>query len=60
MSVISSSFGAVRLTKKDAEKFKSQVKYGRVKQAAVDSCARGKDAADQYVTQGFAVLTKRA
>jgi hypothetical protein len=60
MSVSSSTFGAVRLTDKDARKFKDQVKYGRAKKAAVESCARGKDAAAQYINQGFAVLKKRA
>lgn len=59
MSVSSSTFGAVRLTKSDARKFRDQVTYGRPKQAAVDACARGKKAASDYVTNGFAVLKKR-
>jgi hypothetical protein len=60
MSVASSTFGAVRLTDEDARKFKDQMTYGRAKKAAVESCARGKAAAAQYVTEGFAVLKKRA
>jgi len=59
MSVSSSTFGAVRLTKKDARKFEDQVKYGRPKKAAVDACARGKEAAAEYVSKGFVAL-KRA
>ena len=58
MSVVSSTFGAVRLTKKDAQKFTDQVTYGRAKKAAVEACARGKDAAAEYVTRGFAALKR--
>jgi hypothetical protein len=60
MSVNSSTFGAVRLTNKDARKFQDQVTYGRVKKAAVDSCARGKNSAAEYVTKGFAALKRFA
>jgi hypothetical protein len=58
MSVTSSTFGAVRLTKKDAQKFKDQVKYGRPKKAAVAACARGKEAAAEYVSKGFVALKR--
>lgn len=60
MSVSSSTFGAVRLTKDDARKFRNQVTHGHAKPAAVESCARGKEAAQEYVNKGFAVLQKRA
>lgn len=59
MAVHSSAFGATRLTKDDARKFKQQVTFGRPKEAAVKACARGKEAADSYVRQGYAILKAR-
>lgn len=59
MAVTSSTFGAVRLTAKDARKFRDQITYGRPKQAAIDACVRGKEAAEGYVTQGFAVIRRK-
>ena len=56
MSVRSTTFGAVRLTRKDARKFRNQITYGRPKKAAVAARARGKAAAAAYVTNGFAVI----
>lgn len=58
MSVKTSTFGAVRLTDEEARKFRDQITYGRPKQAAVDSYARGKSAASEYAKQGYATLKK--
>jgi hypothetical protein len=59
MAVTSSTFGAVRLTAKDAKKFRDQMTYGRPMQAAVDACARGKEAAQGYAVEGFAVIRRK-
>jgi hypothetical protein len=41
MGIKSTAFGRVVLTDADAKKFKDQVTYGRPKQAARESVARG-------------------
>ncbi len=43
MSIKSSAFGRVTLTKQDAEKFIRQVTYGRISSTATDSVNRGVD-----------------
>lgn len=58
MAVTSTTFGAVRLTKDDARKFKAQMTYGRAKKEASATYARGKDTASQYARQGYVVLGK--
>jgi hypothetical protein len=41
MSVQTNTFGALRVTGKDARKLKNQLRYGRPKQAARDAATRG-------------------
>lgn len=56
MSVRSTNFGSVRLTGKDAEKFRAQVKYGRPKKAAAEALKRGRQIAVAFERDGFAPL----
>ncbi len=41
MAIESNSFGRITLTGSDAKKFRDQTTYGKPKQAAVESIARG-------------------
>jgi hypothetical protein len=59
MSVISTVFGGVRLSEDDAKKFNDQVTYGRPKQAAVASLARGRKLAQQYTKKGYVIVKPR-
>jgi hypothetical protein len=59
MSVKTSTFGAVKLSGPEAEKFRNQILYGRPTQAAKDSYARGKEAAKEYAEKGFATFTPK-
>lgn len=52
VSIKSDSFGRVFLTKEDAQKFKSQVTYGRPKAAAVETVKRGLKLAEQFENTG--------
>lgn len=56
MSVRSTTFGSVRLSGEDADKFEKQVKYGRPKKAARETYARGKKASKEFNEKGsFAI-----
>ena len=59
MSVISRTFGGVRLSEGDAKKFKAQVTYGRPKQAAAASLARGQKLVKEYAKKGYVILKSR-
>ena len=60
MAVKSSTFGGVYLSGKSAEKFARQVKYGRPKEAALDSFRRGQSMADEFTATGKVIIrTKR-
>lgn len=41
MSIESNAFGRIRLTGKDAKKFRNQITYGRATPAAKEAVARG-------------------
>ena len=56
MSIKSDSFSGVVLTKKDAEKFRSQVTYGRPNAAAVESVRRGLKHTDEFQKTGKVVF----
>jgi hypothetical protein len=60
MSVRSTTFGSVRLTADDAQKFRRQVTYGQPKKAAAESLERGRPLADAFVRQGFVSLKPQA
>lgn len=59
MSVITSTFGGVRLSGDDAKKFRQQVDYGRPKKAAKVAYARGSKLAEKFAQQGYVVLKPR-
>jgi hypothetical protein len=52
MSITSSAFGRVQLTKADAVKFKNQVTYGRPKKAAATAVAEGLKLSEQIRREG--------
>ncbi len=52
MSIKSNAFGRVTLTKKDAEKFRNQVLYGRASASAVDSVRRGVELSREFQKSG--------
>jgi len=56
MSVQTNTFGALRLTGKDARKFENQLRYGRPKQAAQDAAARGKVMLAKFKRDGHVVV----
>jgi hypothetical protein len=58
MAVTSTIFGAVRLTREDAQKFKSQMTHGRTRKEATATYVRGKALAAEYVSQGYVVLKR--
>lgn len=62
MSVHTSTFGALRLSGEDARKFKSQIRYGRPKKAALSAAARGKVMMAQFQKKGYVMVraTKKA
>jgi hypothetical protein len=60
MSIKSHAFGRVTLTGKDAEKFEAQVRYGRVKPAAVESAKRGSEMVRQLQKEGGSVTVRMA
>lgn len=53
MSVKSTAFGSVELSGRDADKFRSQVAYGRPKQSAHESLKRGDEMLHEFERQGF-------
>lgn len=59
MSVKTSTFGGVRLSGKEAEKFTRQVKYGRPKKAAVESARRGKAMLSEFERTGQVIVHAR-
>lgn len=52
MSIVSHTFGRVKLTEADAAKFKNQVTYGRPKAAAKSSVAQGMKLSESLGKQG--------
>lgn len=56
MSIVSHTFGRVKLTEADAAKFKNQVTYGRPKAAAKDSVAQGIKLSESLGKQGMIKL----
>lgn len=56
MAVNSTSFGAVRLTKDDAHKFRAQMTYGRPKKEVASTYARGKKLVKSYASKGYVIL----
>jgi hypothetical protein len=60
MAVVTSTFGGVRLTGKDAKKFKAQTTYGKPKAAAREAYARGSKLAHDFTRDGFVALKARA
>jgi hypothetical protein len=52
MSIVSHTFGRVKLTEADAAKFKSQVTYGRPKAAAKSNVAQGMKLSESLSKQG--------
>lgn len=56
MSIVSHTFGRVKLTEADAAKFKNQVTYGRPKAAAKDSVAQGIKLSESLSKQGMIKL----
>jgi hypothetical protein len=56
MSVVTSTFGGVRLTGDDAKKFRQQVTYGRPKKAAKETYARGSKLAKKFAKDGYVIL----
>lgn len=60
MSIKSSAFGGVTLTGEDAKKFMNQVKYGRPKQAAIDSAKRGSALLNEMQKTGSVRVTLKA
>ena len=59
MSVTSETFGGVRLSAQDAEKFKNQITYGRPKAAAAESLARGQKLLKEYAKKGYVAVKPR-
>jgi len=59
MSVKTSTFGGVRLSGEEAEKFARQVKYGRPKQAAQESVRRGVVMLDEFEKTGQVIVHAR-
>lgn len=61
MSITSTAFGRVYLTGKDAEKFKSQVRYGRANTASRQAIAEGVKLSKQLNAKGHVTfrLTKK-
>ncbi len=57
MGVKSTTFGGVRLSGQDADKFQNQVTYGRPKKSAKEAAARGRVMLDEYKAKGFVVVT---
>lgn len=53
MSVKSSTFGGVRLSGEEAEKFRRQVAYGKPKAAAHTAAERGRIMLKEFNTQGY-------
>jgi len=60
MSIKSSAFGGVTLTGDDAKKFMNQVRYGRPKQAAIDSAKRGSALLSEMQSTGSVRVTLTA
>lgn len=56
MSVQTNTFGALRVTGKDARKLENQLRYGRPKQAARDAAARGKIMLDEFKRGGHVLV----
>lgn len=52
MSISSTAFGRVLLTGKDAEKFKSQVRYGRANAASKHAVSEGVKLAKKFSSNG--------
>jgi hypothetical protein len=52
MSISSTAFGRVLLTGKDADKFRSQVRYGRANTASKSAVSEGVKLAKQLSTNG--------
>jgi len=59
MSVKTSTFGGVRLSGEEADKFVKQVTYGRPKQAAQDAAARGNKMVSEYTATGHVTIRAR-
>lgn len=56
MSIRSTTFGAVRLSGKEAQKSRDQVTHGKPKKAASATLAHGRESAAEFVRDGFAPL----
>lgn len=59
MAVKSTVFGGVKLTGSEADKFRNQVRYGRPKQAAVESAVRGDSLRLELAEKGRVVIHAR-
>lgn len=59
MGIQSRAFSGVKLTGKDARKFKDQVAYGRPKLAAMETVKRGQAMADSLNKDGYIVFRDR-
>lgn len=59
MSIKSSTFGGVRLSGEDAEKFRKQVAHGRPKKAAKESAKRGESLLREFNENGYVRLARR-
>lgn len=56
MSVLTSTFGGVRLSGDDAKKFLRQVNYGKPKKAAQEAAKRGEEMLKEYNEKGYVVI----
>lgn len=60
MAVFSNTFGGLRLTDKDASKFRNQVRHGRSSSAAQATAAEGRAMASALQRDGRVLIDNKA